>query len=206
MDIRSSIPVALMGDRWFLGQIHGWPRGGEYFGVPWTNFAGWYLVTAVTIGVNQAIDSPVEQSQTNKPRRPSIPYMHLGGFALFVFIVGFNLFMTAWLREWTLFLAGLPLAIGFLLISWHILAARRLLRTLPSRTGRFGRQNRLEHVLQEDAAEKDFPIDRVVPHRVFRIVLDHGPLLENLCLKHEIDMDRPLENLRRKEGFHASAD
>jgi putative membrane protein len=113
-------PVALMGDRWFLGQIHGWPRGGDYFGVPWTNFAGWYLVTAVTIGVNQAIDSLLNRNN-EQAGRPGIPYMHLGGFALFVFIVGFNLFMTAWLREWTLLLAGLPLAIGFLLISWHVL-------------------------------------------------------------------------------------
>jgi hypothetical protein len=47
--------------------------------------------------------------------------MHLGGFALFIFLVGFNLFMTAWLREWTLFLAGLPFVVSFLLIAWRIL-------------------------------------------------------------------------------------
>ncbi len=114
-------PVALMGDRWFLGQIHGWPHGGEYFGVPLTNFAGWYLVTAVTIGVNQAIDALLNRS-SEQAGRPSIPFMHLGGFALFVFIVGFNLFMTAWLQEWPLFLSGLPLALCFFLISWHTLA------------------------------------------------------------------------------------
>jgi putative membrane protein len=113
-------PVALMGGRWFLGQIHGWPHGGEYFGVPLTNFAGWYLVTAATIGVNQAIDARFPRPATSELRSP-VPYIHLGGFALFVFIAGFNLFMTAWLREWTLFLTGLPLAFGFLLISWLIL-------------------------------------------------------------------------------------
>ncbi len=112
--------VALMGDRWFLGQIHGWPNGGEYFGVPLTNFAGWYFVTAVTIGVNQAIDALLSRSGEQETR-PTVPYMHLGGFALFIFLVGFNLFMTAWLREWTLFLAGLPFAISFLLVSWHTL-------------------------------------------------------------------------------------
>ncbi len=121
-------PVALMGDRWFLGQIHGWPRGGDYFGVPWTNFAGWFLVTAVTIGVNQALNAGLVKSSGQGPARPSpIPYMHLGGFALFVFIVGFNLFMTAWLREWRLFFSGLPLAVGFLLIAWRVLAGGRLL-------------------------------------------------------------------------------
>ncbi len=114
-------PVALMGDRWFLGQIHGWPHGGEYFGVPLTNFAGWYLVTAVTIGVNQVIDAGFPES-IGQDHRPGIPYMHLGGFALFIFIVGFNLFMTAILREWDLFFTGLPLAVAFLLTSWHLLS------------------------------------------------------------------------------------
>lgn len=118
-------PVALMGDRWFLGQIHGWPHGGEYFGVPLTNFAGWYLVTAVTIGIGQAVDARLNR-RGEQGHWPSIPYMHLGGFALFVFIAGFNLFMTAWLQEWTLFLAGLPIAFGFLLISWHTLAGGNL--------------------------------------------------------------------------------
>lgn len=114
-------PVALMGDRWFLGQIHGWPRGGDYFGVPWTNFAGWYLVTAVTIGVNQALDAWLRPSAGRALLR-GVPFIHLGGFALFLFLVGFNLFMTAWLREWRLFFAGLPLALGFLLASWRVLA------------------------------------------------------------------------------------
>jgi putative membrane protein len=113
-------PVALMGDRWFLGQIHGWPHGGEYFGVPLTNFAGWYLVTAVTIGVNQALDASFPKS-IGEDHQPSVPYMHLGGFALFVFIVGFNLSVTAWLREWRLLFAGLPIAFGFLLIAWRTL-------------------------------------------------------------------------------------
>lgn len=124
-------PVALMGDRWFLGQIHGWPHGGEYFGVPLTNFAGWYLVTAVTIGVNQALDVLLARSEA-EARRPHTPYVHLGGFALFIFIVGFNLFMTAWLREWRLFFTGLPLAAGFLAIAWRILAGAGLLAPSPT--------------------------------------------------------------------------
>lgn len=114
-------PVALMGDRWFLGQIHGWPRGGQYFGVPLTNFAGWFLVTAVTIAINQAVDALLNRSSV-QDQRPVMPYIHLGGFALFVFIVGFNLFITAWLREWRLFFSGLPLAVGFLLAVRQILA------------------------------------------------------------------------------------
>ncbi len=41
-------PLAVRGDRWFLGRIFYYPNGGEYFGVPLTNFAGW-LVVALTI-------------------------------------------------------------------------------------------------------------------------------------------------------------
>jgi uncharacterized membrane protein len=37
-------PVALRGYRWFLGQIYGYPEYGVYFGVPLSNFAGWFLV------------------------------------------------------------------------------------------------------------------------------------------------------------------
>jgi hypothetical protein len=43
-------------------------------------------------------------------------------FALFVFIVGFNLFMTGWLKEWSLFFTGLPLALAILLVSWRVLS------------------------------------------------------------------------------------
>ena len=37
-------PVALRGDRWFLGQIYGYTYPGLYFGVPLENFAGWAVV------------------------------------------------------------------------------------------------------------------------------------------------------------------
>lgn len=114
-------PVALMGDRWFLGQIHGWPRGGQYFGVPFTNFAGWFLVAAVTIGVNQALDALLNRSGRENSK-PPLPYMHLGGFALFLFITGFNLCVTAWLREWRLFFSGLVLTVAFLFAVRRILA------------------------------------------------------------------------------------
>lgn len=34
-------PVALQDERWFLGNIYGYPQDGVYFGVPLANFAGW---------------------------------------------------------------------------------------------------------------------------------------------------------------------
>src|SRR5262249_61764865 len=43
-------PLAVRGDRWFLGHIFYYPEGGPYFGVPLTNFAGWWIVGALGCG------------------------------------------------------------------------------------------------------------------------------------------------------------
>ena len=43
-------PVAVRGDRRFLGHIFFYPEGGAYFGVPVFNFAGWTVVGMVGIG------------------------------------------------------------------------------------------------------------------------------------------------------------
>ena len=34
-------PIAVRGDRWFLGQLFYYPEPGVYFGVPLSNFVGW---------------------------------------------------------------------------------------------------------------------------------------------------------------------
>ncbi|HEX6211751.1 MAG TPA: carotenoid biosynthesis protein, partial [Methylomirabilota bacterium] len=43
-------PLAVQGDRWFLGRIFYYPDGGAYFGVPVSNFVGWVVVGTVGIG------------------------------------------------------------------------------------------------------------------------------------------------------------
>ena len=45
-------PVATQGEKWFLGKIHYYVHPGWYFGVPLTNFAGWFLVALAIIGFN----------------------------------------------------------------------------------------------------------------------------------------------------------
>lgn len=37
-------PIAVRGDQWFLGKVFFYPEGGIYFGVPISNFVGWFLV------------------------------------------------------------------------------------------------------------------------------------------------------------------
>ncbi len=44
-------PLAVRGDRWFLGRIFYYPEPGWYFGVPAANFAGWVVVgAAIALG------------------------------------------------------------------------------------------------------------------------------------------------------------
>ena len=43
-------PLAVRGDLWFLGHVFIYPDGGLYFGVPLSNFVGWFLVGCATVG------------------------------------------------------------------------------------------------------------------------------------------------------------
>ncbi len=125
-------PVSLMGDRWFLGLIYGYPHGGCYFGVPVANFVGWAVVSAAIIGLNQAWDRLLPPEVSPEARRP-LAYEHLGGFLLFFFIVAFNLSVAAWLRAWALFLTGTCLVTLFFAAAFRLLARNGMLvRRLPS--------------------------------------------------------------------------
>lgn len=48
-------PLALRGDRWFLGKIYFYSEGGLYFGVPLSNFFGWAIVGFTILALFQAI-------------------------------------------------------------------------------------------------------------------------------------------------------
>src|SRR5262249_17050540 len=54
-------PLAVRGDRWFLGRIFYYPDGGAYFGVPLTNFVGWWIVGAIGGGGYLALAGGVEE-------------------------------------------------------------------------------------------------------------------------------------------------
>jgi putative membrane protein len=120
-------PVALMGDRWFLGLIYGYGHEGHYFGIPVSNFAGWFLVSAVVIGVNQRLEPLLPEAEAGS-YLSRLPFLHLGGFLLFLFVVGFNLAVTGWLGEGRLFLTGFSLVLLFLIVAGKILVRGGLLR------------------------------------------------------------------------------
>ena len=90
-------PIAVRGDRWFLGRIFYYVDGGAYFGVPLSNFAGWALVGTLAIGGYLVL------TRDGRGTRPEL------GMALYYAVLAFNLAVTAWISEWVLLGLGLLL-------------------------------------------------------------------------------------------------
>lgn len=95
-------PLALQGDHWFLGEIYRYPEGGIYFGVPLANFAGWFLVGLVGLGLNAWCDRRAGPRAAPEWAR-SWPYRGLYGPTLFGLVLAFNLAVTAGIGAWRLF-------------------------------------------------------------------------------------------------------
>jgi putative membrane protein len=110
-------PLAVQGERWFLGRIFYYPEGGEYFGVPLTNFGGWLLVALAIIGSYGVLERLAFKDPP--PRRA--PWL---GPAFYWGILGFNFAITFWIGEWTLGLVGLSLHL-ILLAALSSLRRRR---------------------------------------------------------------------------------
>ena len=96
-------PLTLRGDRWFLGRIYYYPGGGIHFGVPLSNYGGWFLVALVTIGLYQWLDARVGWS------RGGARHVRYGGLlepGVYLGILVFNLALTFWIGETLLGLLG----------------------------------------------------------------------------------------------------
>ncbi len=119
-------PVTLMGDQWFLGHLYGYKHHGIVFGVPMSNFAGWFIVSGAIISVNQLLDRLVSEPPPCC-QAPVVPYLHLGGFVLFFFVAAFNISVALWLKAVGPTLSGLFLAAAFLFPSLYTLKKGGLL-------------------------------------------------------------------------------
>ena len=110
-------PVALRGDRWFLGQIYFYPGGGSYFGVPLSNFAGWALVAWTVTGSFLLLDRHLLCRRWGAWR--GHPADALAGAALALGVLGFNLAVTFFIGE---------IALGLVGVLWAVLLAAPALR------------------------------------------------------------------------------
>lgn len=114
-------PVALRGDRWFLGQIYGYPDPGVYFGVPLANFAGWFIVGLIAMTGYLALDRRCSML----PAFPDAVAARevLLGCGLYYGVLLFNLALTFRIGEWVLGLVGCLLYVP--VTAWTLLRLRR---------------------------------------------------------------------------------
>jgi uncharacterized membrane protein len=104
-------PVALLGDRWFLGKIYGYPERGVYFGIPISNFIGWFVTGFVMIFILQKIAEYL--STRTDFAGYKYPWRYLIGPALYIGVLLFNLSVTFYIGEYALgwtdvFIIALP--------------------------------------------------------------------------------------------------
>lgn len=98
-------PIALQGDRWFLGKIYGYVHDAHYFGIPITNFLGWLFVALLILYSFFLTDRFLI---SKKYKAPPVKAGWLGP-VFFTGILFFNLGITAYLGLWRLFVIGLGL-------------------------------------------------------------------------------------------------
>jgi len=106
-------PVALRGSHWFLGQIYGYSEAGCHFGVPLTNYLGWWLTSGIMICCLQWIDRLWPEKRIVAPY---LPYISLFGPLLYLAVIVFNLVIAVMIGEFQIAISGifaafLPVAI-----------------------------------------------------------------------------------------------
>ncbi len=99
-------PVSLQGHRWFLGQIYGYREEGHHFGVPLSNYLGWWLVSAVMIFALQRISTRDSGGDMPAGVRPVTGGALLGPL-LYLSVIAFNLTMAFLIGETTIAVTGL---------------------------------------------------------------------------------------------------
>ncbi len=98
-------PVALRGDRWFLGQIYGYPEPGVYYGVPVANFVGWAVVGLIALTGYFYLDR--RRPDTDQAGDRTVTGDLLLGCGLYYGVLVFNLGVTFWIGEAQLGMTGI---------------------------------------------------------------------------------------------------
>ncbi|MBL8148959.1 MAG: carotenoid biosynthesis protein [Blastocatellia bacterium] len=92
-------PVALQGERWFLGKLYYYPNGGQYFGITIANFAGWFFVCVLILRVYIFIEKMVVKETAGIL---NYPFKALAPAGLYFGILLFNVTMTFLIGEETM--------------------------------------------------------------------------------------------------------
>jgi hypothetical protein len=122
-------PLAVRGDRWFLGRIFYYPEGGVYFGVPVSNFVGWMIVGMVGVGGylrlsgwHEGRTSGLTVGAGGQVGRAFDGYGRRvwPGIALYYAVLAFNLVLTGWIGEWLLLGVGAAMHAVTAAILWNL--------------------------------------------------------------------------------------
>ena len=114
-------PIALRGDRWFLGKIYDYPEPGAHFGVPFANYVGWAVVGLISL----AIYFPIERRLPALSVPPSATPRLLLGVGLYYGVLVLNLSMTFWIGESFIAMSGLLMHLPLFALLMFRLAGPR---------------------------------------------------------------------------------
>lgn len=95
-------PVAVRGEEWFLGKVFFYPEGGVYFGVPLSNFVGWFLVGFAILASYRFFSLRFIRSH------PPLRYPQLGPY-FYYSILAFMWVVSIAIGEFVLTLTGLAI-------------------------------------------------------------------------------------------------
>ena len=118
-------PLSVLGERWFLGKIFWYDPPGPHFGVPISNYLGWYFVAAVTIAIFQFLDARLNRGQASRRaacRR--LPSRALLGPALYAGIVAFGITMLFRIGAPSIAWAAIFIYLPFIVLAIHIITRR----------------------------------------------------------------------------------
>lgn len=141
-------PLSVRGNRWFLGRLFWYDPPGPYFGVPISNYLGWFFVAAVTIAIFQWLDRWLNRGG-RKPwgALPGFPSRALLGPGLYVGVVCFTITMLFRIRSYEVGWASVFIFLPLTALGINILTDRRS----------YGDAEAIERHL------KDFPFEKNVP-------------------------------------------
>lgn len=118
-------PLSVLGDRWFLGKIFWYDPPGPHFGVPISNYLGWFFVAAITIAIFQWLDATLNRGATRPAGSvPALPSRALLGPALYAGIVIFGITMLFVIDAPNIGWASVFIYLPFTVLAIHILTRR----------------------------------------------------------------------------------
>jgi uncharacterized membrane protein len=118
-------PLSLLGDKWFLGRIYWYDPPGAHFGVPISNYLGWYFVAAITIPIFVLLDNRLGRGG-EKPYgvAPEMPSRALFGPALYLGIMCFGPVMLFLIGAREIAWASVFIYLPFVVLAAHIVTRR----------------------------------------------------------------------------------